>query len=43
MTNTLEVMRVADFPKRTNIKGVELSKGQQIDLYDHGKRYCWRG
>lgn len=43
MTNTLEVMRVADFPKRTNIKGVELSKGQQIDLYDHGKKILLEG
>ena len=42
-TNTLEVMRVADFPKRKNIKGVELSKGQQIDLYDHGKKILLEG
>lgn len=42
-TNTLEAMRVADFPRHTNIKGVELSKGQQIDLYDHGKKILLEG
>lgn len=42
-TNTLEVMRVADFPRRTNIKGVELSKGQQIDLYDNGRKILLEG
>lgn len=38
MTNTLEVMRVADFPHRKNVKGVDLSKGQAIDLYDNGRK-----
>lgn len=42
-TNTLEAMRVADFPRRTNIKGVELSKGQQIDLYDNGRKILLEG
>ena len=43
LTNTLEVMRVSDFPRRTNIKGVDLSKGQQIDLYDNGRKILLEG
>ena len=42
LTNALEVMPVADFPKRDELKDVKLTEGQQLDLYS-GKKVLLEG